>query len=83
VNQISERCGHDPQKLVDYFIELQKEYQDRILDEAVMGGTQAAKGAKPIQPVSVLWDGEPTYVLYEEDLDEDEEDSAEMVQPGA
>jgi len=79
-HRISERCGHDPQKLVDYYIELQKKYQDRILDEAVMWGTQAAKGAKPIKPVSVLRDGEPTYVLYEEDLDED---GAEIVQPVA
>jgi hypothetical protein len=26
-HRISERCGHDPQKLADYYIKLQKQYQ--------------------------------------------------------
>jgi hypothetical protein len=34
---ISEWFGHDPQKLVAYYIELQKKYQDRILDDAAPG----------------------------------------------
>lgn len=79
--RISEQFGHDPRKLVDYYIEFQKKYEERILDEAEMRGTQAAKGAKPIKLVSVLRDGEPTYALQEEGLDE--EDGAEIVQPVA
>jgi hypothetical protein len=78
-HRISERCGHDPQKLVDYYIELQKKYQDRLLDETGMRGTQAAKGAKSITPVSVLRDGAPIYALQEDGLDE--EDSVEIVSP--
>ena len=30
-HQISEKHGHDPQKLVSYYIELQKQYQSRSL----------------------------------------------------
>lgn len=29
--RISEKCGHDPEKLVEYYIELQKQYQDRLI----------------------------------------------------
>jgi hypothetical protein len=32
-HQISERFGHDPQKLVAYYIGLQKKYQDRVVGE--------------------------------------------------
>jgi hypothetical protein len=30
-HSISEKCGHDPQQVVDYYLELQKEYQSRLL----------------------------------------------------
>ena len=30
-HQISARFGHDPRKLVAYYIELQKQYEDRLL----------------------------------------------------
>jgi hypothetical protein len=33
-HRISEEHGHDPQKLVDYYVELQKQYQSQCLDEA-------------------------------------------------
>jgi len=29
--RISAKCGHDPYKLVEYYIELQKQYQDRLI----------------------------------------------------
>jgi len=29
--RISAKCGHDPEKLVEYYIELQKQYQDRLI----------------------------------------------------
>ena len=32
-HQISERFNHDPKKIVEYYIELQKKYKDRLLDE--------------------------------------------------
>ena len=33
-HQISERFGHDPQKLIAYYVGLQKKYQDRVVGEA-------------------------------------------------
>lgn len=30
-HQISEECGHDPQRIVEYYSKLQKKYQDRII----------------------------------------------------
>lgn len=32
-HQISERFGHDPEKVVAYYAELEKEYAGRFLDE--------------------------------------------------
>jgi len=32
--RISERCDNDPAKLVEYYIQLQEQYRDRMLDEA-------------------------------------------------
>jgi hypothetical protein len=29
--RISAKCGHDPQKLVEHYIEYQKQYQDRLI----------------------------------------------------
>jgi len=29
--RISAKCGHDPEKLVEYYIELQKQYKDRLI----------------------------------------------------
>ena len=29
--RISAKCGHYPEKLVEYYIELQKQYQDRLI----------------------------------------------------
>lgn len=31
-HQISEEHGHDPQKIVAYYMELQKQYQKRLLE---------------------------------------------------
>jgi hypothetical protein len=30
-HRISARCGHDPERLVAYYLELQKQYKDRLL----------------------------------------------------
>jgi hypothetical protein len=30
---ISERCEHDPRKVIEYYLELQKKYQGRLLIE--------------------------------------------------
>jgi hypothetical protein len=30
-HRISEQCGHDPRQVVDYYMELQKKYQGRLL----------------------------------------------------
>ncbi len=57
-HRISERFGHDPQKLVAYYIELQKEYQDRLLDDTGSGSAQAAK-----RPVGVMREDEAIYSI--------------------
>jgi hypothetical protein len=31
-HRISERFAHDPARLVDYYMELQEEYRDRLID---------------------------------------------------
>ena len=33
-HRISERCGHDPDQLVAYYLELQKQHRDRLLKPA-------------------------------------------------
>jgi len=30
-HRISERCNHDPAQLVAYYLELQKQFQDRLI----------------------------------------------------
>ena len=30
-HRISERFGHDPSKLVSYYMEMQKQYEDRLI----------------------------------------------------
>jgi len=32
--RVSERGGHDPQEVVDYYIELQRQYQHRLIVDA-------------------------------------------------
>lgn len=31
-HRISEECGHDPARLVAYFMKLQEQYRDRLID---------------------------------------------------
>jgi hypothetical protein len=33
-HRISERCAHDPTRLVAYYMELQKQYRDRLIATA-------------------------------------------------
>ena len=67
-HQISERFGHDPQKLIAYYVGLQKKYQDRIVGEAA-GPAQAAKNAEPIRSAGFVREGEATYTIRGEDVD--------------
>ena len=32
-HRISQRCAHDPKKLVEYYIQLQAKYADRLLEQ--------------------------------------------------
>ena len=34
-HQISEECGHDPQKLIDYYVALQKKLEFQLLQAPV------------------------------------------------
>ena len=45
-HQISEECGHNPQRIVEYYGKLQKKYQDRILSDS-------EEKANPYEPVKV------------------------------
>jgi hypothetical protein len=33
-HRISEECGHDPQRIVEYYAKLEKNYQDRIISDS-------------------------------------------------
>ena len=46
-HRISAEHDHDPRKVVDYYIELQKEYRDRLVE------SPESKEEKPDQPVEV------------------------------
>ncbi len=30
-HRISERCGHDPRRLVEYYLQVQEAYRDRLI----------------------------------------------------
>jgi restriction endonuclease Mrr len=64
-HQISERFSHDPQKLVAYYVGLQKKYQDRVVGGAA-GLAQAAKSAEQSRPAGFVREGEATYTIQSE-----------------
>ena len=43
-HRISERFGHDPERLVAYYMELQKQYEDRLI--------KAEKDAEQTEPTT-------------------------------
>jgi hypothetical protein len=45
-HRISEDCEHDPQKIVAYYVELQKKYQERVISDTQQETT-------PGEPVKV------------------------------
>ena len=67
-HRISERFGHDPQKLIAYYVGLQKKYQDRVVGEAT-GPEQATKSAEQMRPAGFVREGEATYPIQGEDVD--------------
>ena len=67
-HQISERFGHDPQKLIAYYIGRPKKYQDRVVGEAA-GPAQAAKSAEQSRPVGFVREGETTYTVSDGHID--------------
>ena len=34
-HQISEQCGHDPKRLVEYYMKVQEQYADRLVKPSV------------------------------------------------
>jgi hypothetical protein len=42
-HRISETHGHDPQKIVEYYIELQKKYQRRFLEDTEEADSEPVK----------------------------------------
>ncbi len=43
--RISEECGHDPEKLVAYYMELQQQFGDRLIDPPVAPNPASGKSA--------------------------------------
>ncbi len=42
--RISEKCSHDPQKVVEYYIELQRKYQHRLVINAAQQKVRSGPG---------------------------------------
>ena len=42
-HRISEEHGHDPQKIVEYYLELQKKYKQRLLEETEEAHSETIK----------------------------------------
>lgn len=38
-HRISARCGHDPERLVAYYLQLQEQFRDRLLERAEQPAT--------------------------------------------
>jgi hypothetical protein len=43
--QISEECGHDPKRLVEYYMKLQERHKDRLVHSTSTGSKQTLKEA--------------------------------------
>ena len=43
--RISEQFGHDPKRLIEHYMELQKQYHDRLLPQNTHGEEQEQKAA--------------------------------------
>ena len=41
-HRISEQFGHDPRKLVEHYIKMQTQYQDRLIEESEEIGRERA-----------------------------------------
>jgi restriction endonuclease Mrr len=66
-HQISERFGHDPQKLIAYYVGLQKKYQDRVVGEAAEPA-EAAKCAEQVRPAGLVREEDAIYTIQGEDV---------------
>ncbi len=44
-HRISARAGHDPERLVAYYIELQQQYQGRLIGAPGVEGAEAMSGS--------------------------------------
>lgn len=42
-HRISEEHGHDPQKVVEYYLELQKKYKQRLLEDTEEAQSEPVK----------------------------------------
>jgi hypothetical protein len=42
-HRISEEHGHDPQKIVEYYLELQKKYKQRLLEDTAEEPSEPVK----------------------------------------
>jgi hypothetical protein len=43
--QISEECGNDPKRLVEYFMQLQERHHDRLVSSTDMSSTGVSNAA--------------------------------------
>ena len=44
-HQISEECGHDPKRLVEYYMQVQEQYRDRLVKPPKREGVPITEGA--------------------------------------
>ncbi len=44
-HRISEHVGHDPRRLVDYYLELQKQFEDRLISTSFKHETEQKSAA--------------------------------------
>jgi hypothetical protein len=49
-HRISQRCAHDPQRLVEYYIQLQAQYADRLLEPGKAKQPQATPAPAEQRP---------------------------------
>jgi hypothetical protein len=68
--EISEMCGHDPNRLVDYYMQRQEQHRDRLVSYGVPSTPKAkgnaVTGVGTIEKETDSCDSEPTSAVAEQ-----------------
>jgi len=68
--RISEKHNHDPQRLVEYYIKLQGQYEKRLLVDSELESAHAVQTPptrEQLEPVSAVGEGKMIYSANTED----------------